>query len=136
MRSMSDRIDEIALQCFTALKVDEATKVLSNSMPKVNQQRSYGIVTPGHQILKAFHKQYVEEIETNKTKNLIPMFKVMACSGWNNFAVANSFIKGFGEGFDTYSKTELVDFCVALGHAGLKQEDIFQSVVEKISGEN
>lgn len=54
-------------------------------------------------------------------------------SGWNNMQVVNSFITGFGEGFDKFDNEQLVTFCKALSSYGLKQEDIFQSVLEQIS---
>ena len=47
--------------------------------------------------------------------------------------VVNSFIQGFGEGFDDFNHDELVQFCVSLSDYGLKQEDIFGSVIDRLA---
>ena len=62
-----------------------------------------GTTVPGLQILQGYHTEYQEKIETNDMQNLTGAFKVFSQSGWNNMPVVNSFIQGFGEGFDDYS---------------------------------
>lgn len=44
----------------------------------------------------------------------------------------DSFIKGFGQNFDNFNEYELISFCESLAIIGLKQEDIFKSVLEKV----
>lgn len=41
----------------------------------------------------------------------------------------NAFIQGFGQKYAEYSPKQLVSFCSSLNSAGLKQEDIFKSVL-------
>ena len=45
----------------------------------------------------------------------------------------NSLIAAFGTHFHSFSSKELVRFCEGLSRAGLRQSDIYSSVVDKLS---
>jgi hypothetical protein len=45
----------------------------------------------------------------------------------------DSFIKGFGQNFDAFTDSEAVNFCESLSVLGLKQEDIYKTVLEKVT---
>lgn len=60
------------------------------------------------------------------------MFNIFAECDWNRFDTYNMFIRGFGAEFANFNEVEMASFCESLGKAGLRQEDIFQGVLEAI----
>ena len=56
------------------------------------------------------------ELRQEKFLNLLNMF---VDEGWENAQTYNSFIKGFGEGFDDFSEVRATQFIALLVKAGL-----------------
>ena len=69
------------------------------------------------------------EIRNDKFLNLLNMF---VKEGWYNAQTYNSFIKGFGEGFDDFNNTQATKFISLLVQAGLNQTDILEAVIDKV----
>jgi len=44
----------------------------------------------------------------------------------------NSFIMGFGQNYERFNNNELVNFCVSLKMSGLRQEDIYNTVMQTL----
>ena len=55
-----------------------------------------------------------------------------ATNGWTSPDIYNQLIYSFGEQFGNTSLKEMASFCECLGIAGLKQEDVFEKVVDTI----
>lgn len=69
------------------------------------------------------------EIRNDKFLDLLNMF---VKEGWYNAQTYNSFIKGFGEGFDDFNDTQATKFISLLVQAGLNQTDILEAVIDKV----
>ena len=52
--------------------------------------------------------------------------------GWMLADTYNTLINGFGNKFEEFSIREMINFCSSLSKAGLRQEDILSSTIDKI----
>lgn len=69
------------------------------------------------------------ELRNDKFLNLLDMF---VKEGWYNAQTYNSFIKGFGEGWDDFNDVQATKFISLLVKAGLNQIDILEAVIDRV----
>lgn len=108
-------------------KMKDATKL--HQHPEFSQH----LVSRG--LLRGFFEQHKQVIEDNNkiyTDKFLDLYRLYCNANWRDTDLHDSFIKGFGQNFDNFNEYELISFCESLAIIGLKQEDIFKSVLEKV----
>ena len=74
------------------------------------------------------------KLENMELRNdtFLKLLNMFVKEGWYNAQTYNSFIKGFGEGFDDFNDTQATKFISLLVQAGLNQTDILEAVIDKV----
>jgi len=90
---------------------------------------------PGNQLMRDFYSAYEKDIQENAdypSKLYLDLFRYFAVQNFDNFEIFNSFIMGFGQNYSNYSPENLVHFCDSLKMCGLRQEDIYTTVMSTL----
>jgi len=76
----------------------------------------------------------MQDIEQGSTppQEFCDLFRIYANSNYQSNDIYNSFIRGFGTNFDSFNEFQLVNFCGSINQIGLRQEDIFKTVTDRI----
>jgi len=61
------------------------------------------------------------------------LFRYFAVQNFDDFEIFNSFIMGFGQNYSNYSSENLVHFCDSLKLGGLRQDDIYSTVMQTLN---
>lgn len=122
---MTDRLLAICQVIFVGSKVDSAADILIQNFNQAIKE----VQTPhikgefvARYLLNSFFELRLNDIEANTFENLDIFLNIfrLYCNTNANADCANSFIEGFGNRFEDFTKEQLIHFCVSLGQANLQ----------------
>ena len=120
-------MNEIVIERFLPDRIMEAVTVKNYQRNQINRSIYNKFLMQSSTSLAP--KLENMELRQDKFLNLLKMF---VDESWYNAQTYNSFIKGFGEGFDDFSSVQATKFISLLVKAGLNQIDILEAVVDKV----
>ena len=133
--SLNEEIDEITENCLTKTHVQQIAKFFDDYTRSKDPSSKFLTKKLTRDLLLKVHNHYQEKIESGNVSPhvLNDLFRIYARVNHNDMQDAyNSFIRGFGQTFDSFEDRHLAAFCRSLSLASLAQEDIFVSVFNRL----
>lgn len=82
------------------------------------------------------HKQAIQDNTAFNKQTYLNLFRAFCSCNFSDYELYNSFIMGFGQSYNDYSVQDLIHFCSSLRMNGLRQEDIFNTVMQSLNEAN
>lgn len=132
-----DRVSGLTSTMFAKMNAKDAAQIFVDNAPSIDMVRREKIVDafPGNQLMRDFYQAYEKDIQENAdypSKLYLDLFRYYAVQNFDDFEIFNSFIMGFGQNYSNYSPENLVHFCDSLKLCGLRQEDIYTTVMQTL----
>jgi len=137
MERFKDKIQGVMKSSIANVSSAEATGALLENAPKIRITDREKIFNkfPGNLIYHEFQQKVQPDIQEGSSfgnKKFLDLFRMFSLSQYSDFEMQNSFIMGFGQNYERFNNNELVNFCVSLKMSGLRQEDIYNTVMQTL----